>query len=130
MKKLIYSVMILLVSLWCVSGLCFAGEGELEEWWNTEDIWKRNLNDNPVKILDYVNGEANKKISNEVQNTDLDVISSKSVDTCDWIAPDVTFSITRTLCSIKQNAKDYLQYVVYFGLAAATFFLIRKFFLI
>lgn len=121
--------MILLVSLWCISGLCFAQNdttpSEKSDVEKTKDKWKRGLTDNPVKMLDYVYGKANENVSNEVQNTDLDVVSSKT-SVCDWIAPDMTFSITRTLCSIKQAAKDYLQYVVYFGLAAATFFLIRN----
>ena len=121
--------MILLVSLWYISGLCLAqqtttpsGNSNVEK---TKDKWKRDLAEDPVRVLDYAYGKANEKVSNEVQNTDLDVVSSK-VSVCDWIAPDMRFSITRTLCSIKQESKDYLQYVVYFGLAVATFFLIRN----
>lgn len=79
----------------------------------------------PVSIVTDINNEANKKISNEVQNTDLDGVTSRA-SWCDWIAPDSRFTLTRTLCSIKMNIKDYLQYVMYFGLILATVFLIRN----
>lgn len=90
---------------------------------NQASAW--NFNNEAVWILDEVKYQSNNHPSDEIQNTDLDVVTSKE-SVCDWIAPDMTFSITRTLCSIKLKAKDYLQYVVYFGLAAATFFLIQN----
>ena len=69
--------------------------------------------DNPVWLVDDIKSEANKKQSEQVQNTDLDVVTSK-LSECDWIAPDSRFTLTRTFCSIKKNIKDYLQYVMYF----------------
>jgi hypothetical protein len=57
----------------------------------------------------------------------LDVVTSKYSE-CYWIAPDSRFTITRTLCSIKANIKDYLQYVMYIGLTAATILLIWNWF--
>ncbi len=82
---------------------------------------------NPVKILDEVYYQSNKKASDDVQNTKLDMVTSK-YSACDWIAPDSRFTLTRTLCSIKANVKNYLQYVMYFGLTAATILLIRNWF--
>ena len=84
-----------------------------------------NFGNNTTSILDEVYKEANEDVWKEVQNTDLDVVTSKYSE-CEWIAPSGKFPITRTLCSIKANMKDYIQYVVYFGLAAATIFLIRN----
>ncbi len=81
----------------------------------------------PVKIVDEINYQANKKNSDDVQNTKLDRVSSK-YNACDWIAPDSRFTLTRTLCSIKENIKDYLQYAMYIGLTAATILLIRNWF--
>lgn len=94
-------------------------------WMSVQQTFAWNFENGAVWILDSVNDEANKKVFSEVQNTDLDVVTSKSSD-CDWIAPGTRFTITRTMCSIKANMKDYIQYVMYFGLAAATFFLIRN----
>jgi hypothetical protein len=128
MKKLIYSVMILLVSLWYISGFCFAQEPE--QWWNvedaadaTQDIWKRNLDQNPVNILDHIKEKANEHPSDRVQNTKLDRVQSKR---CKDISPDHRFTITYTLCNIKENIKSYLQYIIYIWLTAATIILIRN----
>lgn len=81
----------------------------------------------PVKILDEVHYQSNKNPSDDVQDTKLDVVTSK-YSACDWIAPDSRFTLTRTLCSIKANVKNYLQYVMYLGLTAATILLIRNWF--
>lgn len=87
----------------------------------------RNYNQNPVDILETVKRNANKDKSEQVQKTDLDVVTS-NYSACDWIAPDSRFTITRTLCSIKANLKDYLQYVMYIGLVVATILLIWNWF--
>jgi hypothetical protein len=128
MKKLIYSVMILLVSFWYISWFCFAQEPE--QWWNvedatdaTQDIWRRNLDQNPVNILDHIKEEANEHPSDRVQNTKLDRVQSKR---CMDISPDHRFTITYTLCNIKENIKSYLQYIIYIWLTAATIILIRN----
>ncbi len=107
MKKIFWIIIAMLVLVWVSLHQVFA--------WNFENgtVW----------ILDEVYVDANKKVLNEVQNTDLDVVSSQYSE-CDWIAPNGRFPITRTLCSIKANMKDYIQYVIYFGLAFATIFLI------
>ena len=42
-------------------------------------VQSRNFNqDSPVRIVDNIKSEANKRISDEVQNTDLDVVTSKA----------------------------------------------------
>ncbi len=86
----------------------------------------RNFNQNPVDIVDDVKREANKKLSNDIQNTDLDVVTSK-YNECE-LGLSWRYPIARTLCSIKANIKDYLQYIIYIGLAAATIFIIRNWF--
>lgn len=132
MKKLIYSVMILLVSFWYISGLCFAQgtaapagnqPSEEENKDNTEDIWKRNLDQNPVNILDHIKEEANEHSPDRVQNTKLDRVQSKCRE---MNAGRNDFTITYTLCNIKENIKSYLQYIIYIWLTAATIILIRN----
>ena len=86
-----------------------------------------NFNQDPVAVLNEVKHEANNNPATRIQNTDLDVVTSK-ISECDWIAPDSRFTLTRTLCSIKAHIKDYLQYVMYIGLAAATILLIWNWF--
>lgn len=71
-------------------------------------------------LLNAVKYDANSKASDRVQNTKLDAMNSS---TC-WI--DSRYTLTRTLCFIRENIHDYLQYVIYFWLAAATILLIRN----
>ena len=80
---------------------------------------------NPVKIITEIRDNANKDRTNTIQKTDLDPVTSK-YSICEWIAPDSRFTFTRTLCFIKNNIWDYLQYAVYIWLVAATIFLIRN----
>ncbi len=88
-----------------------------------------NLNqDNPTKLVEEIYRQSNKSKSTRVQYTDLDESITSKGAACDWIAPDSRFTLTRTLCSIKANIKDYLQYVMYIGLTAATILLIRNWF--
>lgn len=89
--------------------------------------WSFTKDQPTTDILDEIKEKANKNPATRVQNTDLDVVSSKGA-ACDWIAPDSRFTLTRTLCSIKANIKDYLQYVMYLWLTAATILLIRNWF--
>lgn len=112
MKKLFYWVL-LSISVFAILPI----SGVKSEW---------NFEKNPVGIVDQVKTEANKKTSNDIQNTDLDRVTSKT-DKCD-ISVDSRFTLTRTLCYIQANIKDYLQYVMWFGLTAATILLIRNWF--
>ena len=111
MRKLFNSVIILFITCSLLSPI-FQVKADWDFKW-----------DNPVAIVDEIKTEANKK--DAVQDTDLDVVTSK-ISKCDWISPDARFTITRTLCSIKANIKDYLQYVMYIWLTAATILLIRN----
>ena len=81
---------------------------------------------NPVWVLDYFHQQANKKSSDRVQRTKLDKVESTKCD--ESIAVEGSFTITRTLCNIKMHIWDYLQYVMYVGLAAATILLIWNWF--
>lgn len=80
-----------------------------------------NRNQNPVKIVDDIKDKANKNKSDQVQNTDYDNTSSRS---CSEVSLDDRFTISRTLCNIKDHSKDYLQYIMYVWLTAATILLI------
>ena len=110
MKKLFYLTIISFIIISIFAPISYS-----ESW---------NFNQSPVDLVSDINDQANKKRSNRVQNTDLDAVSSK-VD-CRDISTDSRFTITRTLCSIKHLSKDYLQYVMYIGLTAATIILIRN----
>ena len=110
MKKLFYMLLIAIFSIFSVLRI------------NAE----RNFQNSPVGIVDEVKTKANKKTSTEIQNTDLDAVTSKT-DKCD-ISVDSRFTLTRTLCYIQENIKDYLQYIMWLGLTAATIILIRNWF--
>lgn len=77
---------------------------------------------NPVNVLDSFYSQANKNSSDRVQNTDLDNVTSKYCT--EAIANRPGFTITKTLCNIKSSIGNYLQYIMYIGLAAATILLI------
>ena len=81
------------------------------------------FNQNPVSVLDSFYTESNRNNSDIVQNTDLDWVTSNY---CNELAVDGRFSITKTLCNIKLHIGDYLQYVMYIWLSAATILLIRN----
>ena len=63
-----------------------------------------------------------------VQNTDLDGVNSKGSCAELGLWATSNFTITKTLCYLKEHINDYLQYAVYFWLVAATIFLIRNWF--
>ena len=77
--------------------------------------------ESPVNVLDSFYSQANKNSSDRVQNTELDNVNSTY---CNELSVDRRFSISRTLCNIKMNLGDYLQYFLYVGLTAATILLI------
>ena len=108
MKKLFYLLLIVIFAVLPVLNIN-------AEW---------NFQNSPVGIVDEVKTKANKKTSTEIQNTDLDAVTSKT-DKCD-ISVDSRFTLTRTLCYIQENIKDYLQYIMWLGLTAATIILIRN----
>lgn len=86
-----------------------------------------NRSQSPVGIVNQVNEQANKKKSQQIQNTKYDDVSSDA-STCHDFSLDGRFTIARTLCSLKELSRNYLQYVMYIWLAAATIFIIRNWF--
>ena len=93
--------------------------GQADGWEGTGSIF----NNDPITVVDSFYKKANKKSSDRVQNTDLDAVTSNY---CNELGVDGRFSITKTLCNIKANIWDYLQYIMYIGLSAATILLIRN----
>ena len=111
MKKVLYSFMWIFasfISLFLVSNTANA---------QTD----RNFDQSPVRILETVKKNANAKKSEEVQKTQLDNTTSKW---CTDIGLDSRYTITRTLCYIKNNSWSYLQYILFIWLTLATIFII------
>lgn len=82
-----------------------------------------NRSQNPVSLINDVKYEANKDKSQQIQNTEYDNVTS-SASACAELSVDSRFTIVRTLCSLKNLSRDYVQYVMYIWLAAATIFII------
>jgi len=75
----------------------------------------------PVKILQDVKDAANAHEGDKVQDTQLDDTTSRW---CTDIGLDSRYTLTRTLCYIKNNSWSYLQYVLFTWLTLATIFII------
>ena len=90
-------------------------------WWSFMYVESSPFSD-PVQFLQNAYNKANE---NGIQNTDLDQVTS-TTEVCDWIAPDYRFTLTRTLCFIKNNIKNYLDYVLYIWLTVALILIIRN----
>jgi len=78
---------------------------------------------NPVRLLDVIYGEANRTLSEGVQNTQYDTVHSGP---CAGVGS--TFTISNTLCNLKSLSTSYLQYIIYIWLAVATIMIIRNWF--
>jgi hypothetical protein len=87
-----------------------------------------NWSQNPTNLVQDIKYEANKDKSQQIQNTEYDAVTSKDTACLSEVNWDGRMSITRTLCSLKNLSRDYLQYVMYIGLTAATIFIIRNWF--
>lgn len=128
MKKIYRFVTALLwiISMIVVLPSIVYGQEDREKW--QYDVSSNNsiFNQNPVRALDSFYDKANNNLGDRVQRTDLDKISSSS--RCDELSVDGRFTITRTLCNIKASVWDYLQYIMYIGLSAATILLIWNWF--
>jgi len=77
----------------------------------------RDWSENPVKIFGGVISDKTK----EIFDTPLNDITSKW---CTDIGLDSRYTITRTLCYIKNNSWSYLQYILFIWLTLATIFII------
>lgn len=133
MKKFLY----LSVSLFVVCGLFFSicsaqvttkSPDPTTPKWQTKEVAERNFNQNPVELLNTVTQKSNLYYSEKVQNTALNGVNSNSCD--DAISVGSNFTLTRTLCSIKQGIRPYLQYIIWAWLTGATILLIRNGFLL
>lgn len=130
MKKILYSFLSIFILFSTISPICFAQEedkdvdssaDEFSQW----QVVSRQLL-TPTSMVDSIYWNANWNKSNQVQYTEYDVITSR-VDLC-ATGRDGRFTITRTLCNLRELSKDYLQYVMYIWLTAATILLIRNWF--
>lgn len=126
MKQLKYLIIVALFLFWLVMPILSLEAKNVTNKNGRNWSWE---NQTPVQILGEVKESVTENPWERVQQTDLDQTSSK-YDACEWIAPDPRYTITRTLCHVKENIKDYLQYAMYIWLTAATIFLIRNGFML
>lgn len=120
MKKILYSCIILWISLVVMSFF-----STVQATWQKSEPTEWHFNQNPVKVLDTVKWNANKYKSEEVQNSQWNSATSKW---CRDIWVDSRFTFTRTLCYLKNNSWNYLQYVMFIWLTSATILIIRSWF--
>ena len=127
MKKILYSFLSWFILFSTISPICLSQydvdgneTGDYKDKAGPESrrfLW-------PTTAVDSIYWNANKKQSNQVQYTEYDVVTSKT-NRC---APDSRFTISNTLCHLRDLSRSYLQYVMYIGLTAATILLIRNWF--
>lgn len=125
MKNFLY----LSVSLFVICGLFFSvcSADKNEEWWGSQtEPTERNFNQTPDQLLSTVTQKANLYKKEAVQNTKLNGVNSRSCD--EAISVGANFTITKTLCNIKQGIRPYLQYIIWAWLTGATILLIRNWF--
>lgn len=101
----------LFMAVWCVisSSYVWAQSKYFTEW------------KSPMDLVNQYHKETNK--TDKIQETDLDSVTSNA---CLELGVDWRFTLSRTLCNIKASIGDYLQYILYIWLTAATIFLIRN----
>ena len=119
MKKISYAIMMLFVMLWCVALPVYTLAQSEQK--NHEGKGYFSESADPMTLVTQYYRNTNK--TDPVQETDLDVVTS---DGCTELRVDGRFTISRTLCNIKSNIWNYLQYLMYIWLTAATIFLIRN----
>jgi len=133
MKKILYSFLSIFILFSIISPICFAQDEVYNEQWNdiTESKDKEGKPKSwqlttPTTMVDSIYWNANRKQSNRIQDTDYDAITSRISKCGEGLTSN--FTITRTLCNLRELSKDYLQYVMYIWLTAATILLIRNWF--
>lgn len=88
--------------------------------WSVNAWWFENWS---VEFLDQVADKANRSEDQDVvQNTLLDSVTSNSY--CENATIDSRYTFSNTLCWIKNNIDNYLQYAVYIWLTVATILLV------
>ena len=131
MKKFLYLSVGLIVMCGLLFTVCSAQEEkepqtqQEEEPTRKEEPTQRNF-ESPTNLFSTIVQRANLYWSEKVQNTTLNGVSSNSCD--DAISIGSNFTITRTLCSIKQGIRPYLQYIIWAWLTGATILIIRNWF--
>ncbi len=139
MKKIFYLFLSIFILFGTISPICLAQS----EWWGwawwgwawwdwkdsniTHTQWpaaRKFVEHNPVRLLDAIYVEVNGYKGDEVQNTQFDMVSYR------WNCADSRFTISNTLCSLKQLSGNYLQYLMYIWLTAATILIIRNWFML
>lgn len=118
MRKVAYLLITALALIISITSVTMAQWKVVWNDWIVEDK-------SPVDLLNRIQYMANDEVEGQVQVTPLNKV--RSDDFCD-LNVDKTFTITRTFCSIKNNIKGYLQYIVFIWLVAATIFIIRNWF--
>lgn len=123
MKRILYLWLSLLVIISSITSISLAQDPTPgnEKKGDTQGEW--TVEQDPIWVLDTVKRNANKDRSDEVQNTKLDYTMSYCNEA---IGGWVWFTITKTICNIKMNMRNYLQYIIFAWLTLATIFLIRN----
>ena len=89
--------------------------------WNINAWWFDNWS---IEFLDQVADKSNRSEDQDVvQNTLLDSVTSKG-SYCENATIDSRYTFSNTLCWIKNNMDNYLQYAVYIWLTVATILLV------
>lgn len=122
MKKTLYLWLSLVVIISWTFSISLAWQAEEKDTQsNAQGEW--TVKQDPIWVLDTVKRNANKDRSDEVQKTKLDYTMSYCNEAIwGW----AWFTITKTICNIKMNMRNYLQYVIFAWLTLATIFLIRN----
>lgn len=111
MKKILYWIM-----LWIITAVIF-----LPQFKCYAKAWEWKFGDHVADLVTQVYEEANSDSSSKVQKTRWNSISSRF---CTDLYLDSRYTLTRTLCDIREKSWAYLQYVIYIWITAALIFLI------
>jgi hypothetical protein len=111
MKKILY-----LIIFWIITAAIF-----LPQFKCYAKAWERKFGDRVADLVEKVYEEANDDASSKVQKTRWNQISSRY---CPELYLDSRYTLTRTLCSIREKSWAYMQYIIYIWITAAVIFLI------
>ena len=126
MKKILYLFLSIFIFIGSISPVCLAQEDPDKKTDNKHNrvSARRFAEHNPVRLLDVIYYDANEYVGDEVQDTRYDAVSSTQV----CVGGRQEFTISNTLCSLKNLSGGYLQYLMYLWLTAATILIIRNWF--
>lgn len=111
MKKILYwlTLLIIVSTIFLPQINCYA------------KAWQWKFGDNVADLVTKVYESANDDASSKVQSTRLNNISSRH---CQQLYLDSRYTLTRTLCDLKEWTWTYMQYAIYVWIVAAVIFLI------